>query len=91
MGRSRDNKYGKINEKKDRRKDHGSWRQQMISYPLNIKRSEWENLDEEEQIKFRHDIINYFRKYGFPHFKYDIEEQHKELGRLDKFVSNNEI
>ena len=63
----------------------------MISYPLNIKRSEWENLDEEEQIKLRQDVISYFRKYGFPHFKYDIEEQHKELGRLDKFVSNNEM
>jgi len=63
----------------------------MISYPLNIKRSEWENLDEAEQIKLRQDVISYFRKYGFPHFKYDIEEQHKELGRLDKFVSNNEM
>jgi hypothetical protein len=45
------------NEKKDRWKDHGSWRQQMISYPLNIKRSEWENLDEEEQVKLRQDTM----------------------------------
>ena len=37
----------------------------MIDYPLNIKRSEWENLDDDEQIKFRNNVIDYFRKYGF--------------------------
>ena len=46
----------------------------MINYPLNIKRSEWENLDEKQQYELRQDIINYFRVNGFPHFKYDIEE-----------------
>ena len=63
----------------------------MINYPLNIKRSEWENLDEKQQYELRQDIINYFRVNGFPHFKYDIEEQKKEMERLDKFVNNNEM
>ena len=63
----------------------------MINYPLNIKRSEWENLDEKQQYELRQDIINYFRVNGFPHFKYDIEEQKKEMERLDKFVNDNQM
>lgn len=63
----------------------------MIDKPLNIRRKEWENLDEEGQTKMRNDIIEYFRNNGFPHFKYSLEEQKKEMDRLDKFVSNNEI
>ncbi len=58
---------------------------------MNIRRSEWENLNEEEQIKFRSDIVKQFRKQGFPHFKYNLEEQIKELGRLDKYFSNNNM
>ena len=39
----------------------------------------------------RQDVIRYFRKNGFPHFKYDIHEQYKELERLDKYMKNNDL
>ncbi len=62
-----------------------------MNYPLNIRRNEWENLDDKEQSQMKLDIIDYFRTNGFPHFKYDIIEQYKELERLDKYMKNNDL
>ena len=62
-----------------------------MNYPLNIRRNEWESLNEKDQFNLRQDIISYFRENGFPHFKYSVEEQHKELERLDKYMKNNDL
>lgn len=63
----------------------------MINYPLNIRRSEWENLDDKEQVELRQDIIKYFRVNGFPHFKYSLQEQVEELDRLDRYMEKSQL
>lgn len=58
---------------------------------LNIKRIEWENLDDGGKSKFVQKIIRYYRDNGFPHFEYSIEEQKKALDVLDRFTLKSSI
>jgi hypothetical protein len=52
---------------------------------LFINKKIWNNFSEDEMLKYRLDVFNYYREQGFPYFKNDKEFRDNEFRKLNNY------
>lgn len=63
----------------------------MDNQELRYSKSHWEDMEEDEINDFVLDIFRHYRKNGFPYYSLTIDEQRKEMEKMNLYMENNLI